>query len=276
MKNSVTTTEKNSVGIRCDERLVLRALPGIPLVGPGDDVASLIAAALERAEIALEDGDVLVVASKLLSRAEGRFVDLRTVEPTARAQKIAATIGKDARIVELVLRESMIVSRTAPGVLVVRHRLGFICANASIDLSNSVPPNAAKDSGPWALLLPDSPDASAEKLRRALGDGARGARIGVVVSDSLGRPFRLGTVGAAVGVAGMPALWDRRGELDLFGRTLEQTITALGDQVAAAADLVAGQAAERRAVVHVRGLEFPIGEHSAKELVRAPEQDLYA
>src|SRR5262249_24437112 len=131
-------------------------------------------------------------------------------------------------------------------------------------------------SGPWALLLPESPDASAEKLRAALSEKHGLARIGVVVTDSLGRPFRLGTVGAAVGVGGIPPLWDRRREEDLFGRVLEHTITALADQVAAAADLVAGQAAERRGVVLVRGLAFPVGAHSASELLRASNEDLYA
>jgi coenzyme F420-0:L-glutamate ligase/coenzyme F420-1:gamma-L-glutamate ligase len=167
------------------------------------------------------------------------------------------------------------VSRQAPGVLVVRHRLGFICANAGIDCSNAVPPLAAPGSGPWALLLPTDPDGDAERLRQVLSTAAA-ARIGVVITDSLGRPFRLGTVGAAIGVAGLPPLWDRRGEADIYGRRLEQTITALADQVAAAADLVAGQAAEGRPVVHVRGLHFPVAAQPAKALYRQAAEDLYA
>lgn len=271
-----------SGAITCAPRLELQALPGLPLVGPGDDLAALVQQALARAAITLRDGDVLAVASKIVSRAEGRFVDVQTVVPTAQAKTLGAQIGKDPRLVELILRESVAISRAAPGVLVTRHRLGFVGANASIDLSNAVPSAVgvaavASGTGPWALLLPEAPDASAERLRRALGD-ATGAQIGVVITDSLGRPFRLGTVGAAVGVAGLPPLWDRRGEVDLFGRVLEQTITALADQVAAAADLVAGQAAEGRAVVHVRGLSFPAaapGEHETRALLRPPEQDLY-
>ncbi len=238
-------------------------------------MAPLIEAALAAAKLKLRDGDVLVVTSKLFSRAEGRFVDLATVEPGARAKKLAREIDKDPRVVELILRESQSISRKARGVLVTRHKLGFVGANASIDLSNARPPNAPRRSGPWALLLPESPDRSAEKVRAHLSRTAKVA-IGVVVSDSLGRPFRLGTVGAAVGVAGLPALWDRRGEPDLFGRRLEHTITALADQVAAAADLVAGQADEARPVVLVRGLQFPSGKHSAAELLRPPDEDLYA
>jgi coenzyme F420-0:L-glutamate ligase/coenzyme F420-1:gamma-L-glutamate ligase len=268
-------TESPPRGVACAARLELVALPGLPVVAEGDDLAAIIDAGLARASIELRDGDVLVVTSKIVSRAEGRFVDLATVTPSEQARAIGAEIGKDPRFVELVLRESTAVSRRARGALLVRHRLGFIAANAGIDCSNSVPAGAPASSGPWALLLPEAPDAAAEALRAALS-GRSGARIGVVISDSFGRPFRLGTVGVAVGIAGLPAIWDRRGEKDLFGRTLEATITALGDQVAAAADLVAGQADEGRAVVLVRGLTFPVGAHAASELVRPAREDLYA
>jgi coenzyme F420-0:L-glutamate ligase / coenzyme F420-1:gamma-L-glutamate ligase len=261
--------------IACGPRLELVAVPGIPVVGPGADVPALIAGALGSAGIALVDGDVLVLTSKLLSRAEGRFVGLGDVQPSDRAIELGARIGKDPRVVELILRESSAVSRTAPGVLVVRHRLGFVVANAGIDASNAVPPGASAEKGPWVLLLPESPDASAKTIREHLESESR-ARIGVVVSDSFGRPFRLGTVGAAVGVSGLPPLWDRRGEADLFGRALEQTITALADQVAAAADLVAGQAAEGRPLVLVRGLRFDSSDLGARTLTRKPEEDLYA
>ena len=266
--------------IRCAPRLELLALPGLPLVRPGDDLASLIAAGLGRAELALRDGDVVVVASKLVSRAEGRFVDLSTVEPSPRARELAEQTGKDAAHVELVLRESAAVSRVAPGVLIVRHRLGFVVANAGIDLSNAAPPAdlAARGRGPWALLLPSDPDRAAQALCAGLGRVA-GAAIGVVISDSFGRPFRLGTVGAAVGAAGVPALWDQRGREDLFGRPLEHTITALADQIAAAADLVAGQAAEGRGAVLVRGLHFSApadADGGAASIVRPSDEDLYA
>ncbi len=181
-------------------------------------------------------------------------------------------------MVEVVLGEAQAVSRVARDALIVRHRLGFVCANGGVDLSNAMPVpqgSAPPSGGPWALLLPRDPDASAERLRRAL-TAASGAHIGVVVSDSFGRPFRLGSVGAAIGVAGLPALWDRRGEQDLFERKLEHTMTALADQVAAAADLVAGQAGEGRALVVVRGLSFDVGTHAASELLRPADKDLYA
>ena len=176
---------------------------------------------------------------------------------------------------ELILRESSAVSRQAPGVIVVRHRLGFVVANAGIDSSNAVPPDAPPGSGPWALLLPEAPDVSAAVIRARV-EAESGARVGVVITDSFGRPFRVGTVGVAIGVAGLPAVWDRRGEADLFGRPLETTVTALADQVAAVADLVAGQAAEGRALVLVRGLRFDPSGQGASALLRPAGEDLYA
>jgi coenzyme F420-0:L-glutamate ligase/coenzyme F420-1:gamma-L-glutamate ligase len=269
-------------GIGCAARLELIALPGIPVVSTGDDLPALIEAALGRAGLALAGGDVVVVTSKVVSRSEGRFVDLGGVAPSERARELAAEIGKDPRFVECVLGESTAVSRVVRGgALVVRHRLGFLCANAGIDASNARPSSPESSSenppaaGPWVLLLPRDPDASAERIRAALS-ARSGAAIGVVITDSLGRPFRLGTVGSAIGIAGVPALWDQRGDHDLFGKTLEITVTALGDQIAAAADLVAGQADEARPVVVVRGLSFPVGAHAAGELYRPPDEDVYA
>jgi len=264
-----------TTGAQCAARLEVLAIAGLPIVEAGTDLPREVGDALARAQFELRDGDVVVVASKVVSRAEGRFFDLQKVEVSPRATELGADIGKDARVVELILRESSAISRKARDVLVVRHRLGFISANAGIDASNAVPANAPVGSGPWALLLPLDPDASADKIRALLQETS-GAEIGVVITDSFGRPFRLGTVGAAIGVAGLPPLYDQRGRTDLFGRVLEHTITALADQVAAAADLVAGQAAEARGLVVVRGLTFKAGEHSAAELVRSPEQDLYA
>jgi coenzyme F420-0:L-glutamate ligase/coenzyme F420-1:gamma-L-glutamate ligase len=224
--------------------------------------------ALARAEITLTDGDVIVVPSKVVSRAEDRFVDLSTVDPSERARELAETTGKDARLVELTLREAASVSRVARHALIVRHRLGFVTADAGIDLSNATPPG--RDGGTWAILLPLDPDASARRLREALAPAA------VVISDSFGRPFRIGTVGAAIGCAGLPPLWDQRGRKDLGGRTLERTITALADQVAAAADLVAGQADEARGAVLVRGLSFDPSDDGAGPLTRRSGEDLYA
>lgn len=261
--------------IACASRLELMAVPGIPLIEPGDDLGTLLREALERAGISLTDHDVVVVTSKVVSRAEGRFIDLASIVPSEQALTLASQTGKDPRMVELILRDSTHLSRIAPGVLVVRHRLGFITANASIDCSNARPAQAAPESGPWALILPEAPDASARQLRASLSQ-AFGVQIGVIITDSLSRAFRVGTVGAAIGVSGLPALWDQRGEVDLYGRTLETTITALADQVAAAADLVAGQAAEARPVIVVRGLRFPASEQSSSALYRLKDQDLYA
>lgn len=261
--------------ISCADRLELIAVPGIPLISPGDDVASLCLRAIADAGLVVADGDILVVTSKLLSRAEGRFFDLSRIEPSDRAREVAEEVGHDPRHVELILRESVAISRKARNVLVVRHKRGFVVANAGIDFSNAVPPDARQESGPWALLLPSDPDGSARELR-ARFEADSEAHVGVVVSDSFGRPFRLGSVGAAIGCAGLPPMWDRRGEEDIFGRKLEHTITALADQVAAAADLVAGQADERRPLVLVRGLAFGPSDLGASALLRDPEGDLYA
>jgi coenzyme F420-0:L-glutamate ligase / coenzyme F420-1:gamma-L-glutamate ligase len=261
--------------ISCAQRLEVLAVPGVPVIGAGDDLPAIVVGAIDAARISLSDGDVVVVASKVVSRAEGRFVDLATVRPSPRALELARETGGDPRVVEVVLGESQSISRMARDALIVRHRLGFVSANGGVDLSNAMPRGAPASTGPWALLLPRDPDASAEALRRALA-ARTGAAIGVIVSDSFGRPFRLGSVGVAIGVAGLPPLWDRRGERDLFQRPLEHTMTALADQVAAAADLVAGQAGEGRALVVVHGLTFDPGDHGAGELLRPPDKDLYA
>jgi coenzyme F420-0:L-glutamate ligase/coenzyme F420-1:gamma-L-glutamate ligase len=246
----------------------LAALPGIPVVQPGDDLAFLIAEALNRAELRLEDGDALVVTSKIVSKAEGRQVDLRTVQPSEEALRLASLTGKDPRMVELALRESVEVSRSAPNVLVTRHRLGFVSANAGIDQSN------VDGSDDHALLLPLDPDASARQLRERLLE-LTGAHVGIVISDSHGRPFRLGNVNVAVGVAGMPALVDLRGQPDMFGRILRISIQGYADMVASAAGLLSGEGAEGLPVVLVRGLDFPQIDGRAADLYRPPEGDLY-
>ncbi len=244
------------------------ALPGIPVVQPGDDLAGLILDALARAEMSLQAGDVLVVTSKIVSKAEGRVVALDSVQPSQEARALAARTGKDPRMVELVLRESAAVSRTAPNVLVVRHRLGFVSANAGIDQSNVDGTDA------HALLLPLDPDASARAIHDKLKT-ATGVAVGIVISDSHGRPFRLGNVGVAVGVAGMPALVDLRGQRDMFGRVLKISIQGYADMVASAACLLTGEGGEGLPVVLLRGLTFPALDGRAADLYRSPEQDLY-
>ena len=260
----------------CPENLLLRSLSGIPIARPGDDPAAMILDAMSRAGLRFEAGDVLVVSSKFLSRAEGRFVDLSGVEASEAAISLAARVGKEPEVVEVILRESQSVSKEAPGVLIVRHKLGFIAANAGIDQSNASPPSAPTGSGPWVLLLPTSPDESARALRAAF-EAASKVHVGVIVSDSFGRPFREGSLGVALGLSGLPAIWDQRGRQDLFGRVLEHTVTALADQIATAAELLAGQANEGRPAVLVRGLQIePTEGSSARDLDRPPSKDLYA
>ncbi len=248
--------------------LTVIALPGIPLVRQGDDLPRIILDGIVKLGLQLETGDALVVTSKIVSKAEGRLFDLRDIEPGAEAQRLAAETRKDPRIVELVLRESLKISRQAPGVLVVQHRLGFVSANAGIDQSN------VDGSENMVLLLPIDPDATASAIRARLQEQT-GADVGVIISDSHGRPFRVGNVGVAIGVAGMPAVLDLRGKADLFGRELKISIQGYADLVASTANLLTGEADEGRPIVLVRGLQFPPIQGAAVDLYRAPEQDLY-
>ncbi len=252
-------------------RLTLTPLPGIPEVQPGDDLAMLIQRGLQAAGLTLRDGDILVLAQKVVSKAEGRFVRLEDVHPSESARALAQRSNKDPRLVELILRESREVLRAVPGVLIVEHRLGFVCANAGIDRSN-VPPRGP--AGEWVLLLPRDPDASAARLRKAL-EQASGARLGVLIIDSHGRAWRLGTVGMAIGLAGLPALVDLRGQRDRHGYILQVTQVAVADELAAAASLMMGQAAEGTPVVHVRGFPYPLREGRWRELARPRERDLF-
>lgn len=241
---------------------------GLPLVRPGDDLVALIVDALAAQSTPLADGDVMVITSKIVSKAEGRFVDLGTVTPTARARTLAAATDKDPRLVELVLRESTRVSRARPGVLIVRHRLGFTSSVAGIDHSN------VGGDDDLVLLLPEDPDASAVRLRSGL-EAVTGRHLGVVLTDTHGRPFRRGNIGVAIGVSGLPSLLDLRGQVDLFGRVLLATEMPLADMVAAAAGLIAGETVERLPVVVLRGLALS-GDGRGADLVRPLEQDLYA
>jgi coenzyme F420-0:L-glutamate ligase/coenzyme F420-1:gamma-L-glutamate ligase len=271
----VTAREPAEGVARVGSELFIRALDGVPTVEPGDDLAEVVFGALSRSATSLEDGDVVVVVSKIVSRIEGRFVDLSSIAPGERALRLAAEVEKDPRLVELILRESTDVSRKTEGALIVRHRLGFISANAAIDASNAAPSDAPAHTGPWVLTLPADPDRSAASLREALRRRFD-VDCAVVITDSWGRPFRRGTVGFAIGVAGLPAVWDRRGTCDRQGRELQATETAVADAVAAAADLVAGQADESRPVLLVRGLRFSACNDSARSLLREPDRDLYA
>jgi coenzyme F420-0:L-glutamate ligase/coenzyme F420-1:gamma-L-glutamate ligase len=246
------------------------AIEGLPLVQPGDDLVEVIAGAFTRNLVAPRAGDVLVVAQKIVSKAEGRVVDLATVEPSAKALTLAAEVDKDPRLVEIILSESVRVVRAGRNVLIVEHRLGFIMANAGVDQSNVGPADGASH----ALLLPENPDRSAERLRNCLAT-LTGINLAVVINDSFGRPWRQGTMGVAIGVSGLPGLVDLRGRPDLFGRTLEASVVGFADEVAAAASLVMGQADEATPVVLIRGLRWSAPATNAASIIRAANEDLF-
>jgi coenzyme F420-0:L-glutamate ligase/coenzyme F420-1:gamma-L-glutamate ligase len=250
--------------------VTLTPLSGIKMVEPGDDLGAITIAALRDNSLVPEDGDVLVVAQKIVSKAERRYVDVATVRPSERAIALAAEVDKDPRFVEVVLSEATRVVRHRPGLLIVEHRLGFVMANAGIDHSNV----AAQDDGERVLLLPVDPDGSAHTLRRRLMD-VFGVGIGIIISDSFGRPWRKGTVGVAIGAAGLPAFVDLRGQPDLFGRELLVTETGFADEIAAAAGLLMGQADEAIPIVLVRGLAWSAPNVPAAALVRPAEHDLF-
>lgn len=245
------------------------AVPGIPMVQPGDDLPALILAALASAGTQLQDGDVVCVAQKVVSKAENALVRLEDVVPGPRALELAAQTEKDPRLVELILSESDEVLRHKPGVLIVRHRLGIVGANAGIDQSN-----VDHSGGEVALLLPEDPDASATQLRAALEE-ATGAKLAVIITDSHNRPWRLGTMGTAIGCAGLQSLEDHRGGQDMFGRELKVTLINRADAIATAATLVMGETTEATPLAIVRG--FPVDEvHlSAREMVRPLADDLF-
>jgi coenzyme F420-0:L-glutamate ligase/coenzyme F420-1:gamma-L-glutamate ligase len=252
--------------------LTFTPLPKIPLIKQGDDIAEILLTALQTARITPEDGDILVIAQKIVSKAEGRFVNLTTVQPTDKALELSKRSIKDPRLVELIIRESQEILRVRPGIIIVQHRLGFICASAGIDHSNVM----FKDENPdnWVLLLPENPDRSALEIRRKIKI-ATGNRLGVMIIDSHGRAWRLGTIGTAIGISGLPGLVDKRGWKDLFGNRLKITVVAAADELAAAASLVMGEAAEGTPAVHVRGFPYPLREGTLNELLRPKKQDLF-
>ena len=239
---------------------------GLPIIHPGDDLSVLLREALQ--PMRPQPGDMLVVTSKIVSKAEGRFFNLRDVTPSAQAVDLGEKTLKDPRLVELILQESEAVSRFAPTVLITQHKLGFVSANAAIDHSNtSVDPDIV-------LLMPIDPDATARRLRQAL-QTAFGCDLGIVIADSHGRPHRLGTVGVAVGVAGLPGVEDWRGRPDLFGFKLQHTEIGLADMIASAATLALGQAAEGVPAVLVRGVTHTERAGSAAEINRPAHMNLY-
>ncbi|HVC53553.1 MAG TPA: coenzyme F420-0:L-glutamate ligase [Stellaceae bacterium] len=252
------------------ERVEIIGLKGVPIVQPGDNLAAVVISAMVESGLHPEHGDVLVVAQKIVSKAEGRFVDVETVTPSPEAIKLAQETKKDPRFVEIVLSESRRIVRHRENLIIAEHRLGFVMANAGIDHSNVGPDDGIER----VLLLPVDPDRSATILRDQLIE-AYSAPVAVIISDSFGRPWRRGTVGVAIGAAGLPAAIDWRGQPDLFGRTLEVTETGFADEIAAAASLVMGQAAEAMPIALVRGLSWIAPECPAADLVRPAEHDLF-
>lgn len=245
-------------------------LTGLPRVKPGDDLGGLLIAALERTGVTLAAGDILVVAQKIVSKAEGRIFDLAQVVPSGRAHELSAITGKDPRLLELVLAESTEVLRAKKNVIVVAHRLGMVMANAGIDQSNVETDGMAEP----ALLLPENPDASAMQLKVRV-DAHFGVPLGVVISDSIGRAWRLGTTGTAIGAAGVPSLIDQRGDTDMNGRVLMVTETAFADSVATAAVLVMGEAAEGTPAALLRTAARSAPVKPAQALVRPKNEDMF-
>lgn len=249
--------------------LTFAPLTDIPLIEPGDDLGLLVASAIGATELVLQDSDVLVVAQKVISKAENRFVRLRDVTPSTQAFELAEVTGKDPRLVEVILWDTAQVIRARQQVLIVAHHLGFICANAGIDHSNV----GTEDD--LVLRLPADPDQSARRLRTRLRQ-LTGVSPAVIINDSHGRPWREGTVGVALGVAGLTPVQDLRGHPDLFGYRLQHTTVGFADQIAAGASLVMGQTNEGLPAVLVRGLDYPPAESaSAAQILRPPETDLF-
>jgi len=252
--------------------LTLTPLRNMPLIRRDDNLADIVLNGLHQDGIALEDEDVLVFAQKIISKAEGRAVNLASVMPSPAALELSQKTEKDARVVELILQESNEVLRSRVGAIIVEHKLGFVCANAGIDHSNVAGAGDAAEE--WVLLLPAEPDVSARKMRDEIKSKA-GKQVGILIIDSHGRAWRNGTVGIAIGIAGLPGLEDLRGKPDLFGYTLQVTQVGVADELAAAASLMMGQAAEGTPVVHVRGFPYPLREGSLPELIRPKAQDLF-
>jgi coenzyme F420-0:L-glutamate ligase/coenzyme F420-1:gamma-L-glutamate ligase len=254
------------------KNLVLTPLPDTPMIKSRDDLVKIIQGGLTKADITLEDGDVVVLAHKIVSKAENRWVNLASVQPSPRAKELGEALDKDPRMVELVLRESNQILRMRVGTMIVEHKLGFVCANAGIDHSNVAGEGNKEEE--FVLLLPENPDASAQAIRGRLED-TYNVRIGVMIIDSHGRAWREGVVGVAIGLAGMPGLVDMRGKSDLFGYKLRITTIGAADELAAAASLVMGQVDEATPIVHVRGFPYPLREGSLGELIRPKEMDLF-
>lgn len=251
--------------------LRLIALTDFPIVKPGDKLPELITMASHRQYLNILDSDILIITSKIVSKSENRLRDLRKITPSPEAVDLAGISGKNPQLVQLILDESEEVLRIRKGLIIVRHRLGFVCANAGIDHSNTVEDDIDNN---YVLLLPEDPDASATGIRKQI-EQETGKRIGVMIIDSHGRAWRNGTIGTTVGLSGVPGVVDLRGNKDLFGYALRATQVAAADELAGAASLLMGQADEGIPCVLARGFPYPLRESNTKELIRKKENDLF-
>ena len=253
-------------------RINIFALDGVPLVKPGDDLVAITKDALIVSNERLQDGDIVVIAQKIISKAEGRIVSLNSVKPSPQAEVLATKLEKDPRQIELVLQESKEIVRSKPGVVIVEQNLGLVMANAGIDRSNVV--DQTNDNDEYVLLLPEDPDASCDLIRHGINKRL-GVKVGIIVNDSVGRAWRIGTTGHAIGIAGLPAVIDLRGELDMFGKELLVSEQAVADELASAASLLQGQASEGMPVVVIRGFKSDAEKQKATALIRDREMDMF-
>ncbi len=244
----------------------------IPLINEGDNIAQQIYQSANRQSVEFQDGDILAVTSKIISKSEGRMVNLIEIQPSENAIDLGKETKRDPRLIELIMRESKEIVRISDQVIIVEHRLGFICANAGIDHSNVLGSYGNKED--WFLLLPLSPDDSAEKIRAYIKEKT-GREIGVIVIDSHGRPWRKGTVGVIIGTSRVPALIDLRGKTDLFGYHLRISEVAAGDELAASASLMMGQADEKIPAIHIRGFPYQLCDSSINDILRQKNLDLF-
>jgi len=252
--------------------MIYTAVPEFPMVKEGDDLALMIEKSCKEFNISIDDGDIFVIAQKIVSKAEGRMVNYSTIKPSSQAFELEKITKKDPRFIELVLKQSKKVIRAKYNTLIVEHKKGFICANAGIDHSNlSAQGELAED---WVLLLPEDSDQSARIICKEMINLTK-KNVGILIIDSHGRPWRNGTVGVTIGIAGLPALVDLRGHEDLAGFKLKVTTVGASDELAAGASLLMGQAAEKTPVIHVRGFPYPGREASVQELIRPEEEDLF-
>jgi len=257
--------------VKANDTLSIIPIKGIPDIHAGDGIADIIINNARSHNINIFKNDIFIVTQKIISKSEGRLVDLQSIRPTLKARHIARLTQKNPCLIQLILDESREILRIRKGLIIVRHKLGFVCANAGIDHSNTIP---GEDSSHFVLLLPENPDRSARLIQTRIEE-LTGCRIGVLIIDSHGRAWRNGTVGATIGIAGVPGIVDMRGKPDLFGYKLRATLIAAADELAAAASLVMGQADESIPCVIARGFPYPLRESNLQELIRSEKNDLF-